>query len=135
MSRNEDYQWLFRKAPSMATAIDEDGRYVDVNDAFERRMGYPRDELIGRRPLEFVTAESARRIEEEFRPALRRTGKLESKPLSFVAKSGEIVDCISDAIVEYDPHGHFLRTIALYSEVTDQARAAFKYRDLYRSTP
>lgn len=135
MSRNEDYQWLFRKSPAMATAIDEDGRYLDVNDAFERRMGYPRDELIGRRPLEFVTAESARRIEEEFRPALRRTGKLESKPVSFVARSGEVVDCLSDAIIEYDPEGRFLRTIAMYAEITDQARAAFKYRDLYRSTP
>jgi PAS domain S-box-containing protein len=135
VSRNDDYQWLFRKAPAMATAIDQEGRYLDVNDAFERRLGYTRDEMIGRRPLEFVTAESARRIEEEFRPALRRTGKLESKPLSFVAKSGEIVDCISDAIIEYDPDGRFLRTIALYAEVTDQARAAFKYRDLYRSTP
>jgi PAS domain S-box-containing protein len=135
MSRNEDYQWLFRKAPAMATAIDEDGRFLDVNDAFEQRLGYTRDELIGRRPPEFVTAESARRIEEEFRPALRRTGKLESKPVSFVAKSGEIVDCLSDAIIEYDPEGRFLRTIAMYAEITDQARAAFKYRDLYRSTP
>jgi PAS domain S-box-containing protein len=135
MSRNQDYQWLFRKAPAMATAIDEDGRFLDVNDAFEQRLGYTRDELIGRRPPEFVTAESARRIEEEFRPALRRTGKLESKPISFVARSGEIVDCLSDAIIEYDPEGRFLRTIAMYAEITDQARAAFKYRDLYRSTP
>ena len=135
MSRDDDYEWLFRKAPAMATAIDQDGRYLDVNDAVERRLGFSREEMIGRRPLDFVTAESARRIEEEFRPALRRTGKLEGKPLSFVAKSGEIVDCISDAIIEYDPEGRFLRTIAMYAEVTDQARAAFKYRDLYRSTP
>ena len=135
MSRNQDYQWLFRKAPAMATAIDEDGRFLDVNDAFERRLGYAREEMIGRRPLEFVTAESARRIEEEFRPALRRTGKLESKPVSFVTRSGEVVDCLSDAIIEYDPEGRYLRTIAMYAEITDQARAAFKYRDLYRSTP
>ena len=135
MGKNDDYQWLFRKAPTMATAIDQDGRYLDVNDAVERRLGYARDEMIGRRPQDFVTAESARRIEEEFRPALRRTGKLEGKPLSFVAKSGEVVDCLSDAIIEYDPEGHFLRTIAMYAEVTDQARAAFKYRDLYRYTP
>ncbi len=135
MGRNDDYQWLFRKAPSMATAIDEDGRYLDVNDAFERRLGYTREEMIGRRPLEFVTAETARRIEEEFRPALRRTGKLESKLVSFVARTGEVVDCLTDAIIEYDPEGRFLRTIAMYAEVTDQARAAFKYRDLYRSTP
>jgi PAS domain S-box-containing protein len=135
MGKNDDYQWLFRKVPAMATAIDEDGRFLDVNDAFEHRLGYTREDMIGRLPRDFVTAESARRIEEEFRPALRRTGKLESKPLSFVAKSGEIVDCLSDAIIEYDPDGRFLRTVAMYAEVTDQARAAFKYRDLYRSTP
>ena len=66
---------------------------------------------------------------------MRRTGKLESQPISFVAKTGEIVDCLSDAIIEYDPEGRFLRTIAMYAEITGQARAAFKYRDLYRSTP
>jgi PAS domain S-box-containing protein len=135
MSRSDDYQWLFRKAPMMATAIDEDGCYLDVNDAVERRLGYTREEMIGHPPLEFVTPESARRIQEEFRPALRRTGKLENKPLSFVAKSGEVVDCMSDAIIEYDPEGRFVRTIAMYAEITDQARAAFKYRDLYRWTP
>ena len=135
MSRNDDYQWLFRKAPMMATAIDKDGCYLDVNDAVEHRLGYAREEMIGRKPFDFVTPESARRIQEEFRPALRRTGKLENKPLSFVAKSGEVVDCTSDAIIEYDPDGRFVRTIAMYAEVTDQARAAFKYRDLYRSTP
>jgi PAS domain S-box-containing protein len=135
MSRTDDYQWLFRKAPVMATAIDKDGCYLDVNDAVERRLGYAREEMIGRRPLDFVTDETARRIQEEFRPALRRTGKLEQKPVSFVAKSGEVVDCMSDAIIEYDPEGRFVRTIAMYAEVTDQARAAFKYRDLYRSTP
>ena len=135
MSRTDDYQWLFRKAPVMATAIDKDGCYLDVNDAVERRLGYAREEMIGRRPLDFVTDETARRIQEEFRPALRRTGKLEQKPVSFVAKTGEVVDCMSDAIIEYDPEGRFVRTIAMYAEVTDQARAAFKYRDLYRSTP
>ncbi len=135
MSRSDDYQWLFRKAPVMTTSIAEDGRYLDVNDAVERRLGYVREEMIGRKPLDFVTDETAKRIQEEFRPALRRTGKLEKKPVSFVAKSGEVVDCMSDAIIEYDPEGRFVRTIAMYAEVTDQARAAFKYRDLYRSTP
>jgi PAS domain S-box-containing protein len=135
MSQVDDYQWLFRKAPAMATAIDEDGKYLDVNDAFADRLGYAREQMIGRRPEEFVTEKTARRIVEEFLPALRRTGKLENKPVSFVTSRGEVVDCVSDAIIEYDPEGRFLRTIAMYTEVADQARASFKYRDLYRSTP
>jgi PAS domain S-box-containing protein len=135
MIRIDDYEWLFRKAPAMATAIGEDGRYLDVNDALVARLGYTRDELIGQLPDVCVTPETARRIEEEFRPALRRTGKLDNKPVSFVTRSGEVVDCGANAIIEYDPEGAFLRTIVIYNEVSDQARASFKYRDLYRSTP
>ena len=135
MSQMDDYQWLFRKAPAMATALGRGGEYLDVNDALLDRMGYTREQMIGRRPTDFVTAESARRIEEEFRPALRRTGKLENKPVSLVTSTGDVVDCVTNAIIEYDPQGAFIRTIAMYTEVDDQARASFKYRDLYRSTP
>ena len=135
MTTLEDYQWLFRKSPVMATSIGEDGTFQDVNDAFLERLGYKREELLGRRPLDFVTPESRRRIEEEFVPALRRTGRLENKPIGIVARSGEVVDCMTSSLVEYDPEGAFVRTVALYSEITDLARANFKYRDLYRSTP
>ena len=135
MTKLDDYQWLFRRSPAMATSIAEDGTYLDVNDAFLERLGYERDEMVGRRPSDFVTADSAERIEQEFLPALRRTGKLENKPIGFVSSSGEIVECITNSLVEYDPDGAFVRTVALYSEIADQARANFKYRDLYRSTP
>ena len=104
MISQDDYEWLFRKAPVMTTSIAEDGAYLDVNDAM-------------------------------LRPALRRRGKLENKPVSFVTSSGEIVDCITNAFVEYDKAGKYLRTVAMYSELSDQARANFKYRDLYRATP
>ena len=135
MLKPDDYQWLFRKSPAMATSIGEDGAYLDVNDAFLARLGYERAEMVGHKPGEFVTPESARRIDEEFLPVLRRTGKLENKPIGFVSSTGEVVECMTNSIVEYDPEGAFLRTIALYHEYGDQARANFKYRELYRSTP
>jgi PAS domain S-box-containing protein len=135
MTKLDDYQWLFRKSPAMATSIAEDGTYLDVNDAFLDRLGYEREQMVGHRPTEFVTRESATRIEREFLPALRRTGKLENKPIGFVSSSGEVVECVTNSLVEYDPDGAYVRTVALYSEIADQARANFKYRDLYRSTP
>ena len=119
----------------MATSIAEDGAYLEVNDAFLSRLGFGRDEMIGRMPEAFVTPESAKRIAEEFRPALRRTGKLENKPIAFIANNGDVIDCVTNAIVEYDSAGNFMHTIAMYTETSDQARANFKYRELYRSTP
>lgn len=131
----DDYRWLFRKGPVMATSIAEDGVYLDINDAMLSRLGYDRDDMVGRRPEEFATPESARRLNQELRPALRRTGKLENKPVSFIAKSGEVVDCLTNAFVEFDREGEYLRTVAMHTEISDQARANFKYRSLYRSTP
>jgi PAS domain S-box-containing protein len=130
-----DYQWLFRKAPVMATSIAEDGVYLDVNDTMLARLGYARDEMVGRGPQDFATTASAQRMRDELRPALRRTGKLENKPFSFVTKSGDVIDCMTNAFIEYDQGGQYLRTIAMYSEISDQARANFKYRRLYRATP
>jgi PAS domain S-box-containing protein len=135
MITSDDYQWLFRRAPSMATSIAEDGCYLDVNDAFLERLDYRREEMIGKRPGDFVTTESAARIETELLPTLRRTGRLENKPISFVSKGGEVVECLTNSLVEHDPEGTFIRTIAMYAEVTDQARADWKYRQLYRATP
>jgi PAS domain S-box-containing protein len=135
MSSGNDYQWLFRKAPVMATSIGEDGRYLDVNDAFLERLGYARQDMVGRRPGEFVTERSAKRIEHELLPTLRRTGRLEDKPVALVAKSGEIVKCLVNSLVEHDPHGTFVRTVAVYTERSDQARTDWKYRQLYRATP
>ncbi len=135
MPKFDEYLWLFRKAPMMATSIGEDGRYLDVNDAFIERMGYRRDEMVGRRPAEFVTSASARRIETEFVPTLRRTGKLENKPIEFVSKGGESVNCLTNSLVEHDPNGEHIRTVAMYTELADKARADLKYRQLYRSTP
>ena len=135
MLQNDDYEWLFRKAPAMATSNGPDGMYLDVNDALLDRLGFTREQMVGRRPTEFVTAESAERIELEFLPALRRTGKLENKPIAFVANSGEVVDCLTSSLVDYDPKGELVRTVAMYTEISDTARANFKYRNLYRSTP
>ena len=119
----------------MATSIGDDGRYLDVNDAMLSRLGYKRDEMVGRRPAEFVTSESAGRIEKEFMPTLRRTGRLDNKPVSFVTHDGEIVRCVVNSVVEHSTDGRFVRTVAVYNEISDQAKIDRQYRYLYRSTP
>lgn len=135
MTSLADYQWLFRKAPTMASSIGEHGRYLDVNDALLARLGYSREEMVGQRPADFVTPETAVRIEKELLPTLRRTGKLENKPIAFVTRDGEVFNCLTNSLVENSRDGTFVRTVALYTEVSDQARADWKYRQLYRSTP
>ena len=77
----DDYRWLFRRAPVMATSIGNDGRYLDVNDALLNRLGYARDDMLGRRPEEFVTPDSAARISEELSKRARDLAKKSHKAL------------------------------------------------------
>ena len=135
MNANDDYRWLFRKAPTYLTSIGEDGRYRDVSDALLARLGYDREDMIGQRPRDFVTPESGERIEREFLPTLRRTGRLENKQIDFLSRDGELVTCLVNSVVLHNPEGTFVRTVAVYAEISDLARADWKYRQLYRSTP
>ena len=50
MTQIDDYEWLFRRAPAMATSIGADGTYLDVNDALLERLGYTSEQMIGHRP-------------------------------------------------------------------------------------
>jgi len=135
MLENDDYQWLFRRAPAMMTSIGADGTYIDVSDALLERLGVERHAMVGRKPFDFVTPESAERIEKEFLPVLRRTGKLDHEPIAFVASNGAAVECLTNSLLEHGPNGEFVRNVAVYTEISDEARANFKYRNLYRFTP
>ena len=116
-------------------SIDADSRYVDVSDAYLKRLGYTRKELIGRRPQEHMTPESARRMSEEYVPRFLRSGVLTDVPLDRIAKDGEVVKFLVNAIAERDADGRILRSIAVHTEQVEPARLERHFRALYRQAP
>jgi PAS domain S-box-containing protein len=135
MSIEDRYQWLFRKSPAMTVSLNEEGYVLDASDAWLRRFGYTREEIVDLRPQDLGSPESARRIVEEHMPVLRRTGRLDSVPVDIRTKDGERVDCLASSIVERGAAGDYLRTVAVYTEVGQQGRIEQRYRELYRATP
>src|SRR5688572_6011968 len=135
MLQEEQYQWLFRRSPALLVSLNEDGFFVDASDAWLRRFGYAREEITHMRPQDLASPEGAKRIVEEYLPLLKRTGRLEGAPVDLVTRNNERVDCLASAIVELSESGDYLRTIAVYTEVGEQARLEEHYRALYRATP
>ena len=72
----ERYRWLFRNCPAYLSSIDTDGRYVDLSDAFLTRLGYAREELIGERSHDHMSADCARRLSEEYLPRFPNEARL-----------------------------------------------------------
>jgi PAS domain S-box-containing protein len=135
MAKQDEYQWLFRRSPALLVSLNEDGFFVDASDAWLRRFGYAREEITTMRPQDLASPEGAKRIVEEYLPLLRRTGSLAGVPIDLVTRDSERVDCLANAIVERSEAGDYVRTIAVYTEVSQQARLEQHYRELYRATP
>ena len=129
------YLALFRQAPVMATILDGDGLILDVTDIWAARMGYSREELLGRRPRELASAPSARRIREQYIPMFRETGRLTRLAIEFVARDGSTFEVFATTTAEHDESGNFLHTLCIFAEVSDRALLERRYQDHYQSTP
>jgi PAS domain S-box-containing protein len=135
MALEDRYQWLFRKTPALVVSLNEDGFFTDASDSWLRRFGWGREEIANMRPQDLASPDVSKRIVDEYLPVLRRTGRLEGVPVDLLTRDNERVECLASAIVERGDAGDYLRTVAVYTEVGQQARIEQHYRELYRATP
>ncbi|MBX3647422.1 MAG: PAS domain S-box protein [Rhodocyclaceae bacterium] len=112
---------VFRSSP-LATAITrlEDGRYIDINEAFERLFGWTRDEIIGRTSLDIGKWLSPE-ARENWAAALQKAGRINNLEVSFRVKNGEIREVLlSSEIIDLEGEPCALVMVA---DITDRRRA------------
>ena len=125
-----DYRQLFRMSPVLAVAVDEDGFLVDASDAWLQRFGYTRADIARLRARELSSSAVSRRIENDYLPLLRRTGRLSDVPVDLRSATGEWVDCLANVTASNDR-----QTVVVYVEAGETKRVDEQYRGLYRGTP
>jgi len=135
MPRTDDHHTLFRRLPVIAALLDQEGRFIDVSDYWEARTGHRREAIRGSRPEDLATADSARRIRDEYRPQFRRTGRLDNVPVEFLAADGTVLELLVTSAIEYDETGAVRHSLSVFNEVSDRVRLERRYRDLYQATP
>ena len=75
----EKYQYLYENAPVMLHSINQNGKIVSVSNSWLEKFGYTRDEVIGRKSIEFLTEESRQyKINEDF-PKFVKEGYVKSE--------------------------------------------------------
>ena len=99
----ERFTRVFRSSPiAFSITTVADGRFLDVNDAFERRYGYSREELIDRTALDIriwdVPSERSLMLGD-----VRKQGHIRNRVTHFRASSGEVLETLYSAdIIELD---------------------------------
>jgi PAS domain S-box-containing protein len=119
----ERYRRLYHHTPAMLHSIDINGRIVSVSDYWSEVMGYPREEVIGRRLTSFFSEESRRHAEEEVFPEFFRAGFIKDVAYQFVKKDGRTIDVLLSAIADRDRQDNIIRTLAVSMDVTERKRA------------
>jgi PAS domain S-box-containing protein len=122
------HRTLYTKTPAMLHSIDQHYRLVDVSERWLDTLGYARDEVVGRRVTDFLTENSRAFAEQVALPQFMKTGVVESIPMQFQKKNGEIIDVLLSAVAERDADGRFLRSLTVLTDVTQQKRAEEELR-------
>ncbi|WP_243374261.1 PAS domain S-box protein [Geotalea sp. SG265] len=136
----EKFSLAFQAMPSViAISTLEEGRYLEVNEAFEKAMGYGRGEVIGRSAAELDTWEKPEERDRVLQ-MLTRGEKVRNLELRFRQKSGAIIYSLFSA--EVIVIGGQRCLLSLTTDIGARKRAEEKlrrseerYRRLYNETP
>jgi PAS domain S-box-containing protein len=93
----EKFTKVFRSSPiAFSITTVSDGRFIDVSEAFERRYGYARCELLGRTVFDIgIWGEPRER--KQMLEEIRKHGRVRNRITPFRKRSGETIDTFYSA--------------------------------------
>ncbi|MCZ7557845.1 MAG: PAS domain S-box protein [Bacteroidia bacterium] len=128
------FRTMMEQSPIAYQSLDEEGRFIDVNDELCEFLGYTRAELLGTPFVRVVPLELRDQFSASFARFLTDDSILDEMRL--VRKDGEIYDVILQGRVQRTPNGRFLRTHCVLFNITERKqaeRALQESETLYRS--
>ena len=123
--QKDRFRLLYDETPVMMYSIDATGCLISVSNYWLRVMGYDRNEVIGRRSVDFLTPESRKKAVDEVLPAFFEKGECRDVEYQMVKKDGELIEVLLSAIAMYDD-GQFQRSLAVMTDVTDRKAVEYK---------
>ena len=128
----QHYRELYRATPAMLHTVDAGGRIIHVSDRWLNKLGYRREEVLGKLITDFMGAEFQATLGGDRLRDVIAQGELENEPRTYVAKSGEIVEVQLSASADRDQTGAVVALMVASKDVTErnrqerQLRAAFE---------
>jgi len=133
-SERTQYRQLLEDAPVMYVvfrSVDDEPIIEDCNDRFVDRLGYERDELLGRSVWELYADESMDRAVEGFDSG--REGTFGQQERTLVAANGDRVETLFRASPRVEA-GDVIGTIGLYVDITERKRRERTLERLHDAT-
>jgi len=130
LESEQRFEMLFERAPLGYQSLDEDGRFIAVNQAWLDTLGYSRDEVLGRWFGEFLAPECVTRFQHNF-PRFISGGGVRGVEFEMVTRDGSRLVASFDGRIGRDARGQFKQTHCILTDITERKKteAALRRRD------
>jgi diguanylate cyclase (GGDEF)-like protein/PAS domain S-box-containing protein len=118
---------LYEEAPLGYQSLDEEGRVIDVNQAWLAMLGYEKEEVIGRCIGDFLPGQRRELLMDRF-PQPKESGDIHGLEIEMLHRNATPITVSVDGRVGHDGQGKFKQTHCILSDVTERKRAEEKLR-------
>jgi PAS domain S-box-containing protein len=114
---------IYERTPAMLHSVDATGRLLSVSDRWLLKLGYSREEVLGRPSVEFLTQASRAHAVSHVLPSFFANGRVDDVPYQMQTKDGRVLDVLLSGILEYSNDGKPARSLAVIEDVTERRQA------------
>ncbi|MEE4315041.1 MAG: PAS domain S-box protein, partial [Desulfofustis sp.] len=120
---------IYDRAPLGYQSLDENGCFIDVNQAWLDALGYTKDEVIGVNFGEFLHPDWREHFRENF-PRFKAVGEILGVEFEIRKKDGRYIYVSFNGRIGIDQQGRFQQTYCVFQDITRQRQAEENYRHI-----
>jgi len=120
--KEEQFRLLYERAPISYQSLDENGYFLNVNEAWLEELGYRQDEVIGHWFGDFLPLEDQDIFRERF-PLFKAAGEITDAEFDMLHKNGSRIRVSFNGKIGHDPQGNFQQTHCVFRNITEQRAA------------
>jgi PAS domain S-box-containing protein len=127
--RTLEVEDLYENAPAGYHSLDADGNFVRINQTELDWLGYTREEMIGRRFVDFITPADGKKFQANF-PILKQRGWVSDLEFGMGRKDGSTFPILVGATAIYDADHTYLMSRSTVLDNTERK----KFEDALRES-
>ncbi|MCK4794132.1 MAG: PAS domain S-box protein, partial [Desulfobacteraceae bacterium] len=129
LRENENkFRLLYERVPIPYQSLDEEGRMVEVNQAWLDKLGYSSEEVIGRWFGDFLYPQYVDHFKEMY-PLFKAAGEIDDVEFKLVKRDGSQILVSYIGRIAYDEQGNFKQTHCIFRDITERRRAEAALRE------
>jgi len=118
----ERFRSLYNRTPVMLHSLNSEGEFLSVSDYWLAKMGYQREQVIGKHMSLFFTKDSIVKRDFVSMDEFLKKGYDFDIPYQTIKRNGETMDVLVSAIIEKDQDGKNMRILSVMQDVTERKK-------------